>query len=88
MAVTLGLSQIVKDEEHVIERSLNSIKSIVDHLTIVDTGSEDNTIEVIKNWSKENNIPVDIYQREFDISKILEILLWKKQKGRLIIVFG
>lgn len=66
MGKTLGLSQIVKNEEHVIERSLNSIKGIVDYITIVDTGSQDNTISVIENFCKENNIPFDIYQREFD----------------------
>jgi glycosyltransferase involved in cell wall biosynthesis len=63
---TLGLSQIVKNEEHVITRMLDSIKPIVDYLTFVDTGSTDNTIETIKNWAKENNIPCDVYEREFD----------------------
>ena len=63
---TLGLSQIVKNEEHVITRMLNSIKPIVDYLTFVDTGSTDKTIETIKNWAKENDIPCDVYEREFD----------------------
>lgn len=63
---TLGLSQIVKNESHVITRSLNSIKDIVDYITIVDTGSTDNTKEVIENWCKEHNIPFDIYDKEFD----------------------
>ena len=64
--VTLGLSQIVKNEEHVITRMLDSIKDIVDYLTFVDTGSTDNTKEVITNWAKEHNIPCDIYDKEFD----------------------
>ena len=62
----LSLSQIVKNESHVIERMLNSIKPIVDCLVIVDTGSTDNTKEVIENWGKLNNIPTFIYDRPFD----------------------
>lgn len=63
---TLGLSQIVKNEAHVITRMLDSIKDIVDYLTFVDTGSTDGTQEVIKKWAEEHNIPCDIYEREFD----------------------
>ncbi len=44
--VKLILTQIVKDEAHVIERMLNSIKTIVDGICIVDTGSTDNTIDI------------------------------------------
>ena len=64
--VTLGLSQIVKNEAHVITRMLDSAAHILDYITIVDTGSTDNTEEVIKNWAKEHNIPCDIHHREFD----------------------
>ena len=62
----LGLSQIVKNEAHVIERMLNTIKSIVDCVVIVDTGSTDNTKEVINNWSEKTNIPAFIYDKQFD----------------------
>jgi glycosyltransferase involved in cell wall biosynthesis len=62
----LGLSQIVKNEAHVIERMLNTITSIVDCVVIVDTGSTDNTKEVINNWSVKTNIPAFIYDKQFD----------------------
>jgi len=62
----LGLSQIMKNEAHVAERMLNSIKPIVDAVFLVDTGSTDNTIEVCKNWGEKNNIPVFIEERPFD----------------------
>jgi glycosyltransferase involved in cell wall biosynthesis len=62
----LGLCQIVKNEAHVVTRMLNSIKSIVDGLCIVDTGSTDGTQDVLRKWSQENNIPLYLYERPFD----------------------
>jgi glycosyltransferase involved in cell wall biosynthesis len=47
---TISLCMIVKNESHVIERCLNSVKPLLDYVLIVDTGSTDNTIEVIYNW--------------------------------------
>lgn len=66
MAVKLVLTQIVKDESHVIEKMLDSIKPIVDGICIVDTGSTDNTIEVINNWGKRNGVETYVFERAFD----------------------
>ena len=62
----LVLTQIMKDEAHVITRMLDSIKSIVDIVCLVDTGSTDNTIEVVKNWGTQNNIETHVFERAFD----------------------
>lgn len=62
----LGLSQIMKNEAHVAERMLDSIKPIIDVVFLVDTGSTDNTIEICKSWGEKNNIPVIIEERPFD----------------------
>ena len=62
----LGLSQIMKNEAHVAERMLNSIKTIIDAVFLVDTGSTDNTIEICKAWGEKNNIPVFIKSKTFD----------------------
>ena len=79
---TLGISQIVKDEAHVITRSLDSIKDIVDHLTFVDTGSTDGTQDVIKKWAEEHNIPCDIYEKEFDNFESCRNYAMQMSKGK------
>ncbi len=53
---TIGLCLIVKNEEHVITRCLDSVKPIVDYILICDTGSTDNTKSKILEWLSENNI--------------------------------
>ena len=40
-----------------MERCLNATKSIVDFVSICDTGSTDHTPEIIEKWCKENEIP-------------------------------
>lgn len=66
MAVKLILTQIMKNEEHVAERMLDSIKSIVDGICVIDTGSTDNSIDVVKKWGEKNNIETYVFEREFD----------------------
>ena len=43
---TICLSMIVKNEAHVIHRCLNSVRPIIDHWVIVDTGSTDGAQDV------------------------------------------
>lgn len=62
----LALNFICKDEEHVINRMLNSSNGILDLIVAVDTGSSDNTIELIKKYGEDNNIPTYVYERPFD----------------------
>jgi len=45
---------------------LNSIKPITDLIVVNDTGSDDGTQEIIRNWGKENNIPTFVFERSFD----------------------
>lgn len=42
---------IVRDEEDVLARCLNSISGVMDEIIIVDTGSKDRTIEIAKQYT-------------------------------------
>lgn len=61
----LCLCMIVKNESRIMERCLNATKSIVDYVSICDTGSTDNTPEIIGNWCKENEIPGTVHHEPF-----------------------
>ena len=49
--VTVSLCMIVKNEEKVLSRCLDSVHHLVDEINIVDTGSTDNTIEIAKKYT-------------------------------------
>jgi glycosyltransferase involved in cell wall biosynthesis len=62
---TLCLNMIVKNESKIITRLFDSVLSIIDCYCICDTGSTDNTIELIENYFKEKNIPGKIVLKPF-----------------------
>ena len=62
---TLCLNMIVKNESQVIIRLLSSVITIIDTYCICDTGSTDNTIELIKNFFEEHDIEGKIIQEPF-----------------------
>jgi tetratricopeptide (TPR) repeat protein len=43
---TLSVCMIVRDEEEILPRCLNSVQTIADELIVVDTGSKDNTMSI------------------------------------------
>lgn len=47
--ITVCLAAIVKDEAPVIRRCLESVRPIIDTWTIVDTGSTDDTLDIIRS---------------------------------------
>lgn len=49
--VTISLCMIVKNEEDVIGRCLDSVKDLVDEINIVDTGSNDRTKEIVAEFT-------------------------------------
>ncbi len=61
----LALCMIVKDEAHVIKETLECVSKYIDYYVINDTGSTDNTKEVIKEYFDEKGIPGEIVTHEF-----------------------
>lgn len=49
--ISLSLCMIVKDEEETLSRCLNCVKTFVDEIIIVDTGSKDKTKEIAKSFN-------------------------------------
>ena len=49
--ITISLCMIVKNEEKVLERCLESIRGLMDEIIIVDTGSNDRTKEIASKYT-------------------------------------
>lgn len=47
---SISLCMIVKNEAHTLEQCLASAKPHVDEIVVVDTGSDDETVEVARRW--------------------------------------
>lgn len=62
--MTICLSMIVKNEAHCIEKCLDSVKPFIDYWIICDTGSTDNTEEVIRKCL--DGIPGEIHNHEWE----------------------
>jgi glycosyltransferase involved in cell wall biosynthesis len=59
------LTMIVKNESKIIERCLNKVKDIIDCISICDTGSTDNTKEIIEQFMQKNKIPGKVHQHKW-----------------------
>jgi len=51
--ISISLCMIVKNEEGVLARCLDSLASVVDEIIIVDTGSSDSTKEIALRYTKQ-----------------------------------
>ncbi|MCM3271415.1 TPR domain-containing glycosyltransferase [Paenibacillus elgii] len=51
MTKLLSLCMIVKNEEKVLRRCLESVQGLVDEIVIVDTGSTDSTVEIAREFT-------------------------------------
>jgi tetratricopeptide (TPR) repeat protein len=54
---TLCLNMIVKNESKIIKRLFDSVLPLIDSYCICDTGSTDDTVEMITTYFNEKNIP-------------------------------
>ena len=59
------LNMIVKNESKIITRFFDSVLPFIDGYCICDTGSTDNTQDIIHSYFQEKNIPGKIVEKEF-----------------------
>lgn len=82
MRPTITLCMIVKNESHIIHECLNSVYKFIDHWVICDTGSTDNTKEIITNFFKEKGIPGEIHNHEWKNFGHNRTLAFKAAEGK------
>lgn len=75
---TICLNMIVKNESHIIEKTLENLCRYIDFdaYYISDTGSTDNTMEIIRTFFKARGIPGEIEQvewRDFGFNRTLAL---------------
>jgi glycosyltransferase involved in cell wall biosynthesis len=75
------LNMIVKNESAVILRMLKSVEPIIDAFLICDTGSTDNTVELIETFARERNLPGKVIHAPFiDFEKTRTVALHAAQQ--------
>ena len=58
---TVSLCMIVKNGTHIIKECMESMLPYIDRYDITDTGSDDGTPEVIKEFMDEHGVPGEVY---------------------------
>ncbi len=78
----LCLNMIVRDESHVITECLDSVSPYIDYWVICDTGSEDDTAQIIEDYFAARGIPGELHHHEwrdfgFNRSRALDLVRGK-----------
>ncbi len=65
VAMSVCLTMIVRDAATFVAETLSSVARFVDHWVVVDTGSSDQTAEVVKAFFAGAGIPGELFHREW-----------------------
>lgn len=60
---TVCLAMIVRDEAHIVEEGLASLVGCIDRWVVVDTGSSDDTIEIVRSFFAARGVPGELHER-------------------------
>ena len=89
--INITLNMIVKNEVNVLPRLFLSVKDYIDYYVIVDTGSTDGTINLIRNEMAKYCINGEVHEREwvnFGVNRqqALELAVQARQSGWLLFI--
>lgn len=62
---TLALNLIMKNETLVLPRLLESVYPLIDRYVVVDTGSQDDSKDVVRDFFADKGIPGDVHEHAF-----------------------
>lgn len=80
--VTLCLNMIVKNESRIITRLMQSVLPIIDTYLICDTGSTDNTPQIITDFFTQHGIPGEVIHEPFKNFGYNRTVALKAARGR------
>jgi len=80
---TLTFATMCKNEEHCILEALESVYKYIDYWVICDTGSTDNTVNLIKLFFSEKNIDGELYIDEWVSFSHNKTLLFNRCKNKM-----
>lgn len=86
---TICMCMIVKNESHVIARCIKSFAPIADYFIICDTGSSDNTIEVIKKTVSDLGLKGEVLEhpwKNFAHNRSLSLKAGKNKADYLLVI--
>ena len=80
--ITISLCMIVKNEEKILARCLDSIADLVDEIIIVDTGSTDDTKKIAAGYT-DRLVIVPVPKQRWNISILpMRMRCWTGRTGR------
>ena len=80
---------IVRNEGLTIKRCLESVKNSIDYFVICDTGSTDNTKEIITEFFKKHNIKGKLYEKpwvNFEVNRTEALKLAKGKTDYILLI--
>ncbi|MEX0597724.1 MAG: glycosyltransferase family 2 protein [Candidatus Paceibacterota bacterium] len=78
---TICFATMCKNEGHCIRDTLASVAPFIDYWIVADTGSTDNTLEVIQEFFLPLNIPGKLFQHDWKGFDINKTIMFNKARG-------